>query len=527
MITVSKRRVRAVMAAVLAAALVALSPGLGAYQALAAGNSEKGPSGKAHLNPLPPLNPGLSSHSSSSGEPSAPIQLLGATAIPGLLSLNDSKTSPAAITRVGSEAPALSNPPAHGAPPGGVSQASGAEESKVLGGMSKELKPLLDKAAKNSADPRSTGQDIQRIVERSAGVSSGDEVQAPVEASDSIIKEHRLKSRLKAPGTAVFGKPSSAFSGMALTPGAAEEPVKPEDQLPNPRDLYQRAYEEAVEAAKFQGKTAEQVHFGEVAGSMPAGDLQRLQFTFYATGAPEAKTGLPIHVDFSRAYGTAEGRFESLAYADSKEVELPHPLFVRLDSPYYFRRGSIDSPQSALDQVRKAVKELGGLVNFSLKYEQTDDVDLWYRFSDGQGHEAAVNAAHTGEVRVFKAAERAQGSGPAGPSRSRRDYALGAGAAALGILLISSVVSSVFSAVFPAVLVYASVFGAIAGLAAVAFSIERIERGKEGLTFVVKSERWVFFGEVLVLGGLALYIVTLTAAILGVTGFKLPARPGS
>ncbi len=194
-------------------------------------------------------------------------------------------------------------------------------------------------------------------------------------------------------------KTSEAGPVNALHTGVVRE------TLPNPGDLYEQAYELAVQAAASKGAARENVHFAGMTSSIPAG-LSPLYYRFFIADGAAAATGTAIFVDFSTAWALPGQRYGARVSIHQNAPLGDGSVFPGLSAADYVRRGSQLAPEAALAQARNTLPELSSGVSLRLSYRRDEaggDVDLWYDLYDSKGNAVSVNA-RTGEARVMKEA---------------------------------------------------------------------------------------------------------------------------
>ncbi|MDX6767926.1 MAG: hypothetical protein SF051_00215 [Elusimicrobiota bacterium] len=168
--------------------------------------------------------------------------------------------------------------------------------------------------------------------------------------------------------------------------------------LNNPGPGYAWAHARAVAIAAERGVPADKVLFVQAAAVMPALETSRWNYEF-ALPRADGRYDL-VYVDAEKFFDTPADYRVSLYNGVSFLAE---GAVAKSLEPYYFStRGTLVNPEAALDAARKAAPGMGARVSVSLRLEQTEDLDAWYRFYDDRGAVAAVNA-RTGAVRVENA----------------------------------------------------------------------------------------------------------------------------
>ena len=298
---------------------------------------------------------------------------------------------------------------------------SAAGARKKVGEMSDEFAPLFD-AVK---DPQ-TGQTRIYFVGSQAGESlPGGRA---IGASGSAVRAAAVRGASSQTSSSRLSKSSRAKAAAA----SSRSPAAPA-RLSNPGELYERAYREALAAAKSHGIRAEQVHFGAVEADIPMKNGNwDAQFTFYAMESATAKTGRLIYVSFYREAGRPADTAEVTVFYSPDQSPVYIPVFAQLDRAGYFVKGSFFSPDQALVFARRQAKGLGSPVAYRMSWrrqEASGDIDLWYEFTDFKtGAQASVNA-RTGETGAPAAPALSK------PSLWRRFFSSGKVAAAAAAVL--------------------------------------------------------------------------------------------
>lgn len=177
--------------------------------------------------------------------------------------------------------------------------------------------------------------------------------------------------------------------------------------LDNPASYYPKALETATKYAAQRGVPAEQVLFVQSTAVMPLFQGKQWNYEF-ALPRQDGNYDL-VYVDTERNI-TAIGLDSRVSVYEKVKTLQDGAVAKNLSAYLFSQRGVQTGPEQALDALRREQPGFGGSVSVSLRLEQTEDLDPWYRFYDNNGAEAAVNA-RTAEIRVAKA--------PAAPSEKK------------------------------------------------------------------------------------------------------------
>jgi hypothetical protein len=171
----------------------------------------------------------------------------------------------------------------------------------------------------------------------------------------------------------------------------------------NPASDYQLARQKAVDIAAKRGASPNDVRFVEATASMPTNDGEHWKYSFEIPGRNGGAA--LVYVDARRFLGGPVDLRASI-YEGARAAEGKRATAL---APHLFAKGAQVDPQTALDEVRRAAPTFGAQASVALDYREetlSGDGDVWYRFYDGKGGVASVNA-RTSEVRVEAGAQRA------------------------------------------------------------------------------------------------------------------------
>ncbi|MBI3551567.1 MAG: hypothetical protein HY077_03550 [Elusimicrobia bacterium] len=361
-------RIRRGLSLALAASLIALSPGLSPYEALAV--DFEAPGGKIPITVLPGVKVELGKGISVPGAEIPGGLVVPGTEIPGA-GVEGALVLPSApsglVPEVRVETPAPGTPQA---------------EAAALGRLGETLQPQIEAAASAAnEDPRSNGETIERLIESRR--TGSDIIPAAELPNPYGLYEHAYPIAL-AKAQELGKKPAQVhfYEASASVPGVdgaswkfafylTEKETTPEQlskDKPKIGDIVYVDFNRTGLASVSQLKVSDDPHLDAYLQTQLAGQTKFV--------AP-------------RSYAQS---YEAPRVSVYKQAPLSADWVPFTADPAYFKIGSQGSAQSALEGGRAQGLKGGVSVSFKLREEPVSgDKDYWYHFYDGKGGEYLAN----------------------------------------------------------------------------------------------------------------------------------------